>query len=187
MPTSLAPPETVEWLKTAHRCDTCFPLADAVKLYGEVKGYDRGDVDWRERTVPPYPRTSEQRAIQVAPEQPELKPVETGVEFLAPAAEYPVEAIIKRNKNGKINTQSTVGKVVSVANEKGCELKVGGIWSARGAEEPYERNLWLQGAHHGLRFSVTGTTVIVNGSLVAKEELLRRLADIEDVNTKEEE
>lgn len=179
MPTSLTPPETVEWLKTAHRCDKCFPLADAVKLYGEVKGYNRGEVDWRERTVPPYPTTPEQRAIQVAPKHPELQPVETGIEFLGPAAEYPVEAIVKRNKNGKINTQSTVGKVVSLALTRGVEMKVGGIWLAKG-DEPYERNLWLQGAHHGLRFSVTGTTVLMNGALVAKEELLRRLEEIKE-------
>lgn len=175
---SQAPLATQEWLKTAHRCEVCWPLKDAIKFYSETRSYDRGQVDWRERTVPPYPRTSEQLAIEVHREhEPEPERVVDVTEFLGPASEYSLEVIVKRNKNGKINTQSTVGKVVDLALARGAELKVGGIWSAKG-NEPYERNLWLQGAHHGLRFSVSGTTVIVNGALVPKEELLRRLEEI---------
>lgn len=167
---SQAPPETVEWLKTARYCDKCWPLADAIKFYSEAKSYDRGQVDFAARSVPEYPRTAAQIAAQLPPAEPEPEKVAEIVEFLGPAAEYPLDTIIKRTKAGKINTQSTVGKVVSLATEKGCELKVGGIWSAKG-NEPYERNLWLHGAHHGLRFSVTGATVILNGRIVPKEDL----------------
>lgn len=152
--------------------------AAEAEAYYAPKSYDRGNVDWRERTKPPFPSTPEQLAIRLPPVEPEPPKVKPEVELLLTAQEDSVETIIKRTKTGAINTQSTVGKVVSLASEKGCELKVGNVWTAKG-DDPYERNLWLQGAHHGLRFTVSGATVVMNGRLVPAKDLLVRLEEID--------
>jgi hypothetical protein len=161
------------------RCEICWPLEDAIKAQ-EGKSYQRGPVDFKERTKPPYPSTPEQLAIRVAPDNREEKP-QKAVEPVAPGVEVPVESLIKRTKKGAINTQSTLGKVVAAALDAGCELKAGRS----------ERLEWVQGAHHGLRFTVTGATVVMNGHQLFKREidgrvwspvkqLLIRLAEIKE-------
>jgi len=87
---------------------------------------------------------------------------------VAPGIEVPLDMVVKRTKTGAINTQSTLGKVVALALDAGCEVKAGRS----------EAVAWIQGAHHGLRFSVCGTTVVVNGRSVPKEELFVRLEEI---------
>jgi len=87
---------------------------------------------------------------------------------VAPGIEVPLESVLKYTKSGAINTQSTLGKVADLALSAGCEVKAG----------KSEALTWIQGAHHGLRFSVAGTTVVMNGRVVPKEELLIRLEEM---------
>lgn len=82
--------------------------------------------------------------------------------------EVPVESLVKRTKAGVISTQSTLGKVAALALDRGCELRG---WASSKASG-------VVGAHHGLRFSVTGSTVIMNGKPVKKERLLERIERI---------
>jgi hypothetical protein len=152
------------------RCEICWPLEDAIKAQ-EGKSYPRDPVDYKERTKPPYPSTPEQLAIRVKPDAPEEKPQKV-VEPVAPGVEVPVESLVKRTKSGAINTQSTLGKVIAAALDAGCELKAGRS----------EKLEWVQGAHHGLRFTVTGATVVMNGRIVPVKELLIKLAEIEEEN-----
>jgi hypothetical protein len=148
-------------------CEKCWPLEDAIKAQSP-KSYERGPVNLREHTVPPYPMTDEQRAILMppAPEQPKeakKQPVTyTG-------HEVPVESLVKRTKTGAINTQSTLGKVVAAALDAGCEVRA---WESEAANG-------IAGAHHGLRFTVVGANVMMNGRIVPKDELLERLNQIE--------
>jgi hypothetical protein len=168
MPDAL-PPETREWLKTQRHCDKCFPLEDAVKLYSEVKSYPRGESDYAVRTELDYPSTPEQLAIRLPIAQnPEAKPKRQPKPAVAPGVEVPLESVLKYTKTGLINTQSTIGKVADLALSAGCEVKAGRS----------EAITWSQGAHHGLRFSFAGTSVIMNGRVVPKEELLIRLEEI---------
>lgn len=150
------------------RCTKCFPLEDAVKLYSEGKSYPRGRVDYAVRTELEYPRTPEQLAIRVEPEPVEEKPKRQSKPAVAPGVEVPLETVLKYTKSGAINTQSTLGKVADLALSAGCEVKAGRS----------EALTWIQGAHHGLRFSVAGTTVTMNGRVVPKEELLVRLEEM---------
>lgn len=152
------------------RCEVCFPLEDAIKLYDGGKSYSRGKVDYAVRIPAPYPMTDAQRAILVPPEllaEPKKKAKRQPVS-VAPGIEVPLDMVVKRTKTGAINTQSTLGKVVALALDAGCELKAGRS----------EAVAWIQGAHHGLRFSVCGTTVVVNGRVVPKEELFVRLEEL---------
>lgn len=164
------PPETREWLKTQRHCDKCFPLEDAVKLYSEGKSYPRGEVDYAVRTEIEYPQTPEQLALmrRSRPAPVEVKPKRQPKPAVASGVEVPLETVLKYTKGGTINTQSTMGKVADLALSAGCEVKAG----------KSEALTWIQGAHHGLRFSVAGTTVMMNGRVVPKEELLIRLEEI---------
>jgi len=150
------------------RCEKCFPLEDAIKLYEEVKSYPRGEVDMKVRTELEYPRTPEQLAIRVEPEPVEAKPKRQPKPTVAPGVEVPLETVLKYAKSGAINTQSTMGKVADLALSAGCEVKAG----------KSEALTWIQGAHHGLRFSVAGTTVVMNGRVVPVQTLLDRLKDL---------
>lgn len=149
-------------------CDKCWPLEDAIKFYSETKSYERGFVDFLERTKPPYPTTEEQAAIRVKSAPQEEKPKRALKPTVAPGVEVPLSDVLKYTAKGAINTQSTVGKVAAMALDAGCELKAG----------KSEALTWIQGAHHGLRFSVAGTTVMMNGRVVPKEELLVRLEEM---------
>lgn len=164
------PVETREWLKTQQHCTKCFPLEDSVKLYSEGKSYPRGEVNYAVRTTLEHPQTPEQRAAMSATrhEQPEVKPKRQPKPAVAPGVEVPLESVLKYTKSGNINTQSTLGKVADLALSAGCEVKAGRS----------EALTWIQGAHHGLRFSVAGTTVMMNGRVVPKEELLIRLEEM---------
>lgn len=82
--------------------------------------------------------------------------------------EVDVETLIKRSKTGAINTQSTLGKVVKLALDAGCEIRA---WKS-------EKASGIVGAHHGLRFSVAGASVLMNNRQVRKEELLIRLEEM---------
>lgn len=82
--------------------------------------------------------------------------------------EVDVEALIKRSKTGAINTQSTLGKVVKLALDAGCEVRA---WRS-------DKVSGIVGAHHGLRFSVAGASVLMNNRQVRKEELLIRLEEM---------
>lgn len=155
------------WRLLLH-CEKCFPLEDAIKLYSEVKSYPRGTVDYAVRTEIEYPPTPEQLAIRVKPEPVETKPKRQPKSPVAPGVEVPLETVLKYTKGGTINTQSTLGKIADLALSAGCEVKAG----------KSEALTWIQGAHHGLHFSVAGTTVMMNGRVVPKEELLVRLEEI---------
>lgn len=164
------PPEMREWLKTQQHCEKCFPLSDAVKLYSGGKSYPSGAADMKVRTVLKYPQIPEQRAVasMARREPPEVKPKRQPKPPVAPGVEVPLESVLKYTKAGNISTQSTMGKVVDLALSAGCEVKAGRS----------EAITWIQGAHHGLRFSVTGSTVTMNGRIVPKEELLIRLEEM---------
>lgn len=155
-----------EWLQEPPNDKRSWLSAAEAEAYYAPKSYNRGSVDWRERTKPPYPSTPEQLAIRLPPVEPvekvkAPKPTHNG-------HEVDVETLVKRTKKGAINTQSTIGKVVSLATEKGCTVKA---WRSEVADG-------IAGAHHGLRFSVVGATVEVNGRLVPAKDLLVRLEEL---------
>lgn len=139
-----------------------------MKLYSEVKSYPRDPVDYAVRTEIDYPPTPEQLAIRLPRVEHVEKPKRAPKHSVAPGVEVPLESVLKYTKSGFINTQSTMGKVADLALSAGCELKAGRS----------EAITWIQGAHHGLRFSVAGTTVVMNGRVVPKEELLIRLEEL---------
>ena len=150
------------------RCKKCFPLEDAIKLYEEVKSYPRGEVDMKQHTSLEYPSTPEQLAIRLPRNREPEKPKRQPKPAVPPGVEVPLTEVLKYTKSGLINTQSTLGKVVDAALNAGCEVKAG----------KSEALTWIQGAHHGLRFSVAGSTVVMNGRVVPKEELLVRLGEL---------
>lgn len=156
-------------------CPDCNPrrsywaLAD-VRKYEDGKSYERGDVDWRERSVPPYPSTPEQRAMRLVVSKTEPKERKTKQLVTYEGHEVEVETLVKRTAKGAINTQSTLGKVVALALDKGCSVRA---WASEVASG-------IQGAHHGLRFSVTGTTVFLNGKIAPVKDLLVRLEEIKE-------
>lgn len=142
-----------------NRCAKCFPLGDAIKLYSEAKSYDRAPVNYAVRTELEYPSAPEQLAIRLPPRVQEVKVKKQTPVYVG--REVPVDSLIKRTKSGEINTQSTLGKTVALALEHGCEVRA---WASEVANG-------IAGAHHGLRFTVVGASVMLNGKPAKKEEL----------------
>lgn len=86
------------------------------------------------------------------------------------SGEIPLESVLKYNKsNGKINTQSTLGKVASILLQAGWDVRAGESWVRKADEEM--RFVWLGGATHGKRVYVADGKVYYNDHEVKTKDL----------------
>ena len=102
------------------------------------------------------------------------------VNILVAGHEVELDSIVSKTKTGTISKNTTMGKVVSAALEKGWQLKAGqSTYQVDGADP--EVLTWAEGVKGTLWFRVTGTDCNWRGWSVTYQELVDAI-----VNEKEE-
>lgn len=145
-------------------------------------GIPLSDIDWATYFTEYKKRWDEKTQLRA---NEDLRPHS----IIIPGHGIDVEQLVKRTKDGKINTATTIGKLVVAADGNGWLVKAGRSLYYTGdkrqangklvvgAEKTYE---FLQGAkpNHRWSYSVIGATF--DGVGVATEELLRRINEFSD-------